>query len=163
MSKIKVNIVPVEGDGLEHRPHLNINGQAITLEFGKDVEIEEDIVAAAEASDRFIVRRISKGSPAAKQAGKGDGAAAQQGGSAAGGADTAQNSDAPDRSTTEIVDADGSEDAQPAASDPAINATDATPADLTKLQASDDKADAPAKAPAKKAAAKKVPAKKKGS
>lgn len=102
--KITCKIERANLGGLESKPDLIVNGQKIDLPIGKTVELEQGIVEAAEASDTFIVTR----SPA-EDSGEGDGAAAQPGGLDAGGADTAQNDDAPDRTTTEITPAEGDE------------------------------------------------------
>lgn len=119
MSKIKCVIVPVDSAALAHKPDLIVNGRAVNLEYGVEQELDKGVVEAAEQTDRFVVRRIDKNSSPAEDSGEGDGAAAQPGGSAAGGADTVQNEDAPDRTTTDIQPAEGVEPAADTADDAA--------------------------------------------
>lgn len=135
MKKIKCIIRRVDNATLAHKPDLIVNGQSIRIEDGQEVEVAEGIVEAAEASDRFTVERIDDTNSPAEDSGDGDGAAAQPGGSAAGGANSAQKSDAPDRSTTDIVEAEGNEPTGDAAGAEPKPAEDVTEEDLTRLQA----------------------------
>lgn len=140
MSKIKCVITPVDGTALAHKPDLIVNGKSVSLEYGVEQELEKGVVEAAEQSDRFIVRRIDKTSSPAEHSGEGDGAAAQPGGSAAGGADTVQNEDAPDRTTTDIEPAEGVEPATDTADDTAetVQNDDAPDASTTDIDPASD-------------------------
>lgn len=140
MSKIKCVIVPVDSAALAHKPDLIVNGRAVNLEYGVEQELDKGVVEAAEQTDRFVVRRIDKNSSPAEDSGEGDGAAAQPGGSAAGGADTVQNEDAPDRTTTDIQPAEGVEPAADTADDAAetVQNDDAPDASTTDIAPASD-------------------------
>lgn len=140
MSKIKCVIVPVDGGALAHKPNLIVNGKPVSLEYGVEQELDKGVVEAAEQTDRFVVRRIDKNSSPAEDSGEGDGAAAQPGGSAAGGADTVQNEDAPDRTTTDIQPAEGVEPAADTADDAAetVQNDDAPDASTTDIAPASD-------------------------
>lgn len=90
--KISCTIVPVDAGGpYETKPSLIINGRKVNIEYGKPLTLDESVVEAAEATDRFIVKRHNADSSPAEDSGDGDGAAAQPGGLDAGGADTEQD------------------------------------------------------------------------
>lgn len=80
-------------------PPVTINGKSVEYSLGAAIELTDEEAEAISHSDVLNVV------PAGNESSQGDGAAAQTGGDA-GGTDSPQTADAPDRSTTDIAPGD---------------------------------------------------------
>lgn len=92
--------------GMVGKPPLTANGKSYEYELDTEIELPEAAVSAAMDSDQFVVTLVDDDDSPAE--GESDGTTDAGGGDATGGADSAQDGDAPDRSTTDVTPAQGS-------------------------------------------------------